>query len=123
MDAQYDPDNAMPPHIFKKLNEKLLKEKAEVQKSLAKVKESMPKPIDYKEKILKFTDAVNALQDPNISVKTTNKYLRDIIDRIEIHRPPAIKITQENLHLYKEEAKARKMFHTEPYTIRIKLKD
>lgn len=121
-EAQYDPELAMPPHIFKKLNEKLLKEKEEIKKSLCKAKESMPKQVDYKNKILRFTDAVNALEDPNMPVKKKNQYLHDIIDRIEIDRPPAVKITNENKHLYKEELKNRKMFHTEPYKIRIKLK-
>lgn len=121
-EAQYDPELAMPSHIFKKLNDKLLKEKEEIKKSLCKAKQSMPKQIDYKDRILRFTDAVNALEDPNMSVKKKNEYLHGIIDRVEIDRPPAIKITNENKHLYPEESKNRKMFHTEPYKIRIKLK-
>ena len=122
-EAQYDPELAMPSHIFKKLNDKLLKEKEEVRKSLCKAKESMPKQVNYKDKIIKFTDAVNALEDPNKSVKIKNQYLTDIIERIEIHRPPAIKITNENKHrLGYEKLNRSDMFHTEPYTIRIKLK-
>ena len=122
-EAQYDPDLAMPPHIFKKLNDKLLKEKEEVKKSLCKARESMPKQVNYKDKILKFTDAVNALEDPNKSVKIKNQYLTDIIERIIIHRPPAIKITKENQKVLGYEKLTREdMFHTEPYEIRIKLK-
>lgn len=121
-EAQYDPELAMPAHIFKKLNEKLLKEKEEVKISLCKAKESMPKPVNYKDKIQRFTDAVNALEDPNVSPKTKNQYLQDIIEKIEILRPPAIKITNENKHLYPEESKNKQVFHTEPYKIRIKLK-
>ena len=100
-EAQYDPDNAMPPHIFKKLNEKLLEEKERVTKTLQRTLETMPAPVDYKLKILKFTDAVNALKDPNIDGKIKNGYLRDIIDEIIIDR---------------ESTK-------EPCEIRIKLKD
>ena len=122
-EAQYDPEHAMPSHIFKKLNEKLLKEKEEVKKSLCKAKESMPNPVDYKDKILKFTDAVNALEDPNKSPKIKNQYLRDIIDRIEVDRPPSMKITNDNKQRLGYEKLGRKnMFHTEPYKIRIKLK-
>ena len=53
-EAQYDPDPVMrlPTEIFKRLNEKLLKEKDEIQKALSKALGSMPNPIDYKEKIL-----------------------------------------------------------------------
>jgi hypothetical protein len=121
-EAQYDPDHAMPPHIFKKLNEKLLKEKEDIKKSLCKAKKSMPKQVDYKDKILRFTTAVNALEDPNITVKAKNEYLRDIIDKIEVKRPPAVKITKENRHLYPDELGNKHVFHTEPYEIRIKLK-
>lgn len=100
-EAQYDPENAMPPHIFKKLNAKLLEEKEQVTKTLHRTMETMPEPVDYKLKILKFTDAVNALKDPNIDGKTKNKYLHEIIDEIIIDR---------------ESTK-------EPCEIRIKLKD
>lgn len=123
-EAQYDQELAMPPHIFKKLNEKLLKDKEEIKKSLCKAKESMPKPVNYKNKILQFTDAVNALQDSNISPKTKNQYLKNIIERIEVDRPPNVKITNKNKHLYGYEKLARvNVYHTEPYKIRIKLKD
>ena len=122
-EAQYDPELAMPSHVFKKLNDKLLKEKEEIKKSLCKAKESMPKQVNYKDKIVKFTDAVNVLEDPNKSVKIKNQYLTDIIERIEIYRPPAIKITNENKHqLGYEKLNRSDMFHTEPYKIRIELK-
>ena len=99
-EAQFDPETKMPPHIFKQLNEKLLKEKEKVNKTLERALMSMPEPVDYKAKILKFTDAVNALKDPNIDVKIKNRYLHDIIDKIILDRP---------------DSKA-------PYEIRIKLK-
>ena len=46
-EAQYDPDPSvrLPQHVFKRLNEKLLAEKEEVQKALAKAKGSMPKQV------------------------------------------------------------------------------
>jgi hypothetical protein len=100
-EAQYDPENAMPPHIFKKLNEKLLEEKDHVIKTLNRTLETMPAPVNYKSKILKFTDAVNALKDPNIDGKIKNRYLHDIIDNIIIDRAST----------------------KEPCEIRIKLKD
>lgn len=86
-EAQYDPETKMPPHIFKQLNEKLLKEKEEVQQTLDRTLETMPEPVDYKAKILKFTDAVNALKDPDIDAKVKNRYLHDIIDKIILDRP------------------------------------
>ena len=100
-EAQYDPENAMPPHIFKKLNEKLLEEKDHVTKTLHRTLETMPAPVNYKSKILKFTDAVNALKDPDIDGKIKNRYLHGIIDNIIIDRAST----------------------KEPCEIRIKLKD
>ena len=41
-----DPAQRMPAEIFKQLNEKLLKEKEEVQQALCKAYEAMPEPVD-----------------------------------------------------------------------------
>lgn len=102
-DAQYDPDpnKRLPQHIFAKLNEKVLKDKEEVNKALEKAKDSVPKHIDYRDEIIKTTDALRALEDPNIDAKITNRYLKNIIEKIEYERP--------------QTARA-------PYKIRIKLK-
>ena len=81
-EAQYDPDESkrLPPHIFKVLNEKVLKEKDEVNKALCKAKDSMPQPIDYRDELMKFTDALNALEDPEVDAKVKNQYLKNIIE-------------------------------------------
>lgn len=86
-EAQYDPDLAMPPHIFKKLNERLLKDKEEIKKALCEAYESMPEPVNYKEKISTFTGVLNALDDPTLTPKIKNQYLKDIIKRIDYERP------------------------------------
>lgn len=87
-DAQSDPnpDNRMPADIFKKLNEKLIKEKNQVQQALDAALKSTPEVIDYEEKIERFSNALAALQDDNISASVKNKYLKDIIERIEYNR-------------------------------------
>ena len=119
---QYNPEVAMPPEIFKKLNEKLLKEKEEVNQALCDAKDSIPEPVDYKNKIIQYTDAINLLKDPNIPAKITNRYLKDIIERIEYERPPAIRITKDIKHLYPEDVANGELWHNEPFKIRIKLK-
>ena len=123
-EAQYDPDESkrLPPHIFQKLNEKVLKEKDEVTKALAKAKGSMPKKIDYREEALKFTDALNALEDPELDAETKNQYLKNVIDRIEYERKAPIRITKENAEELGYEIKKGLMWHTFPYTIKLKLK-
>ncbi len=124
-EAQYDPDPAkrMPTHIFQKLNEKLLAEKEEINKALAKAKGSMPKQIDYKDELLKFTDALNALKDPTVDAKIKNKYLKNIIDRIEYERGETIRITKENAEEYGIDVITKgTQWYTPPYKIKLKLK-
>ena len=53
-------EEAMPKAIFDKLNEKVLQEKETVLKALESAKATAPTVEDYQEKILRFTDAVNA---------------------------------------------------------------
>lgn len=87
-EAQSDPDPAkrMPQEIFQQLNAKLLKEKEEVQQALCKAYESMPEPVDYEEKLLRFKDALEALKNPEADVAKQNKLLKACIDRIEYKR-------------------------------------
>ncbi len=87
-DAQSDPDPAkrMPQEIFQQLNAKLLKEKEEVQQALCKAYESMPEPVDYEEQMKRFTDALEALRDPEVDAEQKNRLLKICIDRIEFYR-------------------------------------
>ena len=111
-----------PQHVFKMLNEQLLKEKEEINKALCKAYESVPKPVDYKEKILKFSDALAALEDPSVSAKIKNQYLKEIIERIDYERPAPIRITKENADKYNTTTSKGMKFHLEPYKINITLK-
>lgn len=81
-----DPEQRMPPHIFKQLNEKLLSEKEEINQALCKAYESMPEPIDYAEKVVRFRDALDALKNPDVDAKTKNTLLKECIERIEYKR-------------------------------------
>mgnify|MGYP003302204220 CR=1 FL=1 len=117
-----DPDKRMPQHVFKILNEQLLKEKEEIKVALCKAYESIPKPVDYKVKILKFADALAALEDPTVSAKIKNQYLKDIIERIDYERPAPVRITKENAAKYNTTTSKGMKFHNEPYKINIVLK-
>lgn len=115
-EAQYDPDEdkRLPTHIFKRLNEKLLKEKAEINEALCAAKDSVPKQINFKERVIKFTDALEALEDPTISAKLKNQYLKEIIERIEYYRP-------ENKRIYQKGVQGFRC-HPEPFEISITLR-
>ena len=122
--AQTDPniENRMPQHIFKQLNEELLKEKEEINEALCKAYESIPEPVDYENKIMRFTDALNALENPNIQADIKNQYLKDIIERIDYERAPIVRITKENAEQYNTSASKGLKYHIEPYKIKITLK-
>jgi hypothetical protein len=119
---QYDPDVAMPQEIFKKLNQKLLAEKEEVQKALAKAKGSIPKQIDYKEEMLKFEDALDALEDPDVDAKLKNQFLKNIIHKIEYERGETVRITKANAAEYNVDTSKGMQWYSPPYKIKMKLK-
>lgn len=79
-------EEGMPEHIFKKINTKILQDKEEINSALCKAKESMPDPVDYEERLHRFQDALDALNDEDASANKKNKLLKACIERIEYHR-------------------------------------
>lgn len=98
-------EEEMPKEIFDKLNEKVLKEKDEVQQALCKAYESMPEPIDYEEQLLRFKDALDALDDPEVSADKKNKLLKACIARIDYKREKAVRIKSQQTRYYDPEQK------------------
>lgn len=80
---------AMPKHIFDKLNKKVLEEKEEVQQALCVAKDSIPEPINFEEKITTFRAVLELLEDPNAPAKELNDLLKSCIERITYRRPKA----------------------------------
>lgn len=100
-----DPEQRMPVHIFKQLNESLLKEKEEVNQALCKAYESMPEPVDYEEKIVRFKDALEALKNPDLDAQTKNAFLKRCIERIEYKRDKPERIKSQKIRYYDKELK------------------
>lgn len=100
-----DPAQRMPAAIFKQLNEKLLKEKDEVQQALCAAYESMPEPVDYEEKLVKFKDALEALQNPDVDAATKNMLLKACIERIDYSREKPQRIKSQQIRYYDKERK------------------
>ena len=98
-EAQANPDSSqrMPAHIFKVLNEKLLKEMYEVKEAMCNARKSMPDPVDYQEKLFRFKEALDALLDPEVDAQVKNRLLKDCIERIDYNRekPERIKSTEK----------------------------
>lgn len=113
-EAQSDPDPSkrMPQAIFKQLNEKLLKEKDEVQEALLKAYSTKPNPVDYEAKIVKFRDALDALQNPDMDAAKKNSLLKDCIERINYsrERPERVKNTEKKTYRNgREDGKGRRL--------------
>ena len=123
-ESLHDPDPAkrMPNEIFQKLNEKLLEEKEELKQALCTAEKTMPVPIDYKDQTLRFKDALRMLKDPDVSAEIKNRYLKDIIERIEYDRAASVRLTHKNKHLYQEDWDKGLMYHNEPFELSVKLK-
>ena len=123
-EAQYDPDPSMrlPQEVFKRLNEKLLAEKDEIKKALAKAKGSIPRRVDYREEKKKFEDAIDALIDPDVDAKIKNQFLKNIITKIEYERSSTVRITKHNAEHYGIDTSKGIRWYTPPYKIKLKLK-
>lgn len=103
-----DPAQRMPVEIFKMLNEKLLKEKDEIQQALCKAYESVPEPVDYEEKIVKFRDALEALQNPDVDVAVKNNLIKACIERIEYFKEKPQRLKSQAVYRYDKENKRSK---------------
>lgn len=106
-EAQAHPDASqrMPAHIFKTLNERLLKEKDEVKEAIRNAHNSMPTQMDYEEKKQTFTDALNKLLDPNVSAEEKNRHLKACITRIEYKREAPYRTQSQQVLYYDKEKK------------------
>jgi hypothetical protein len=106
-ESQSNPDESqrMPPHIFKMLNEKILKEKDEVKEAMCNARKSMPDPIDYQEKVVRFKKALEALEDPERDAEDKNRLLKDCIERITYNREKPERIKSQQVMYYDKERK------------------
>ena len=124
-EAQSDPDPSkrMPQAIFKQLNEKLLKEKDEVQEALHNAYLTKPNPISYEAKIAKFKNALDALQNPDEDAVKKNSLLKDCIERIEYHRDKPERLKREPGEKRGERFKTSGgRWYSPPFEIEVKLK-
>lgn len=67
---------------YLKRNAKLQEQIVKTREALIQARNSTPTEVDYKEKILKFQDCLNALNDPNISAAQKNMILKTCIRKI-----------------------------------------
>lgn len=98
-------EEGMPKEIFEKLNEKVLQDKAQIQQGLCTARQSMPDPVDYEERLVRFKNALAALDDPEADAERKNRLLKDCIERIDYHREKAERIASQQVRYYDKEQK------------------
>ena len=90
-----DPSMRMPQDIFRQLNERLQKEKSDVQEALHEAYETIPQSVDYVEKVQTFRNALDALLDPQKEAQEKNRLLKDCIEKIEYYREKPERMKKE----------------------------
>lgn len=92
-------EEGMPKAVFDKINADILQKKEEVKAGLCNARASMPDPVDYEEKLHRFKDALDALNDAEMPADKQNALLKACIDRIEYtrERPQRIKSTAKKV--------------------------
>ena len=91
-------EEGMPKEIFDKLNAKVIKEQADVTAALSNAYSSMPSPIDYQERIDRFTNALEALNNDTIDAEKKNMLLKNCIEKITYSRERPVRLTGTGKH-------------------------
>ena len=79
------------PELFEKRNAALREKMKQCEIQIDETRRTMPKEIDYAERIVALEDAIKALRDDTISAEDKNKFIKKIVDRIEMDSYPLAK--------------------------------
>ena len=80
---------------FEQRNATLRKKIEECQEKIYETKATMPKEVDYAERVVTLEKAIVALKNPNVSAEVKNRLLKSIVKKIEFS-------TRETHHNYTE---------------------
>ena len=72
------------PELFEKRNAALREKMKQCEIQIDETRRTMPKPVDYAERILALEDAINALKDDTLSAEEQNTIIKRIVEKIEI---------------------------------------
>lgn len=70
--------------LFEKRNAALREKMKKCEAQIREAKNNMPKEVDYAERIVALEDAINALRDDSVPIEDKNRFVKKIVDRIEI---------------------------------------
>ena len=74
--------------IFEQRHGALVSKMKTCKEEILKAKQSMPKEINYAERVATLENAIALMKDPDATAKQKNKMLKTIIDRVEYHGTP-----------------------------------
>lgn len=74
--------------LFEKRNAALREKMTQCEIQIAETKNTMPKAVDYAERIIALEDAIKAMKDNTLSCEEQNKILKRIVDKIVIETYP-----------------------------------
>lgn len=57
-----------------------------IKEQIAALEDTIPEKEEYEDKVMKLTDALNSLEDDSIEAEDKNRYLKEIVDKIEFSR-------------------------------------
>ena len=76
------------PELFEKRNSALREKMKQCEIQIDETRRTMPKPIDYAERIIALENAIKALKDDTLSCEEQNKILKKIVEKIELETYP-----------------------------------
>lgn len=82
----YEAGDIYTPNEFVERKAKHNERIASIQEQIAALEDTIPEKEEYEDKILKLTDALEALEDPDLEAEDKNRFLKEIVDRIEFSR-------------------------------------
>lgn len=85
--------------VFDKRNAALRERMAECEKKIASARQSLPKSIDYQERIVSLESAIAGLKDPAVSPKEKNRLLKSVVERIEMYTEEGEVRGETRIHL------------------------
>ena len=76
------------PELFEKRNAALREKMKQCEIQIEETRRTMPKPVDYAERIIALEDAIRALRDDTLSCEDKNRFLKKIVAKIEMETFP-----------------------------------
>lgn len=82
----------MPKAVFEKLRAKVTQEISNITSALEEERKNITCAVDYAEKIVTFSQALEALKDDTVSIEAKNSFLKCVIEKITLSKDRPVRI-------------------------------